>query len=91
MTPATNSGRPSVRSCNARTSADSAASDGTRAATYSPTSASVKSSSGELGAEAMQTQLVAHRRERVVRRDQLRHAEAAEPQQARAGERRRAR
>ena len=35
----------------------------------------------ELCAEAMQAQLLPHRRERVVGRDQLRHAETAEPEQ----------
>ena len=45
VTDATNSGTPSVRSCNARTKLSSLAIDGERSATYAATSASENESS----------------------------------------------
>ena len=83
ITPATKSGRPSVRSCKARTSAGSAASDGTRAATYSPTSATVKSSSGSSAPRPCRRNSCRTVASGWSGRDQLRHAKAAEPQQPR--------
>ena len=89
-TSATKSGRPSVRSCSARTNVSSGARAGTRAATYCATSCSENGIEHDLLGEPVQAKLVAHRAERMVRRDDLREAEAREPEQPGAATRRRA-